>query len=140
MAMFSGINGTVKHGSPASDSGIIVHGWTFNPTTTVHKRSHNQSGGFKAAVSGARDSSGSIMVSIDGSGNLPFHDNDEVTLQLHVDGTGQNYFEVPAIIESTPVELDIDDGQIVGGTFTFQGNGPWTGHGILSKLQGSSGN
>lgn len=140
MSMFSGINGTVKFGSPASDSGIIVHGWTFNPSTAVHKRSHNQSGGFKAAVAGARDSSGTIMVSLDKNGHFPFHDNDDITLQLHVDDSGSNYFSVPAIIESTPVELDIDDGQIVGGTFAFQGNGPWTGHGICSKLQGSSGN
>lgn len=132
---FSGKNGTVKYGSGTSL--LEVTKWSFEPKTNVPKYASNATGGFKTGVAGVRDSSGKVEIKVPSDTGLPLQDGDSVTLQLHVDATGSNYFSVPAIISGMPVDCDVDGGEIVGATYNFEGNGAWTGYGILAQGGGS---
>ena len=131
MAGFSGKLGTVKVGNVAIAE---VTGWTFEPKVNVPKYDSNDTGGFKAAVAGVKDSSGKIEIKMDSDGNIPWEPGDSATLILQVDNTGNNAYTVPAIVSTSPVEVDINDGEIVGATFNFEGNGAWNASGICAKV------
>ncbi|OHB83804.1 MAG: hypothetical protein A2V98_19895 [Planctomycetes bacterium RBG_16_64_12] len=60
-------------------------------------------------------------------------EGDAVTLELHVDDSGANYYEVPAMIETIRAEVDISEGKTIAYVVTFSGNGPLTAYGVLQK-------
>ena len=134
-AGFHGKSGKVMVGAATKAE---VRSWSFEPKCGVAKYASTDTGGFKAGVAGIRDSSGKIECALPAGGAIQFADGDAVTLLLHVDNTGNNYFSVPAIISGSPVELKIEEDQVVSVTFNFEGAGAWTGYGICSTSGGSS--
>ena len=60
-------------------------------------------------------------------------EGDAVTLDLHVDQTGDNYYSAAAIIDKIEVEADIGAGKIVAYVVEFSGNGAVVPHGIVAK-------
>ena len=83
-------------------------------------------------MAGAGDSSGSFRVSVADDGQCPVVRGDAVALELRVDDTGNNYYEVPAVIERIRIDTNITDGDTVVWAIEFAGNGPVTPHGVLS--------
>ena len=70
---------------------------------------------------------------MDDGGHCPVAEGDAVTLDLHVDRTGDNYYSAAAIIDKIEVEVDIAAGKIVAYAVEFSGDGAVVPHGILSK-------
>ncbi|MEE9603281.1 MAG: hypothetical protein V3V75_08255 [Thermoguttaceae bacterium] len=130
MAILSGKNGTLY----ISSSEITpVSNWRLRITSDNPNYAANDTGGWKQRAAGVRDSSGSFDVKVDSGGNCPVEEGDSITLKLHVDDTGNNYYEVPALIDRIEVEVDINEGRIVAYGLDFSGNGAVVANGILAK-------
>ncbi len=130
MSILSGKDGTLYLGE---NEVAAVTNWRLARVSLTKPYVANDTGGARRRLPGARDSSGSFAVQADDSGNAPVEEGDAVTLALHVDGSGDNYYEVPAVIDRVRVEVDISEGRIVGHLVDFSGDGPITAHGILAK-------
>ncbi len=93
----------------------------------------NDTGGWKGRAAGPSDSSGSFQLSADDQGNVPVAAGDQVTLDLHVDRTGDNYYALAAIIDRIEVAVDISAGKLVVYAVEFSGAGAIAAHGIVAK-------
>lgn len=136
---FSGKYGTVKLTSVGEGSELEIYeilDWKFQPKSNIPKFASNRTGGWKSGVPGIRDSAGNFTIKIpkDDQGYPPLEDGDVVLLDLHVDQTGQNYIKVVAIIESGDIDVNINEGDAVGGTVSWQGIDAWQGFGIFEGM------
>jgi hypothetical protein len=130
MAVLSGKNGTIHlDGSPIAP----VSNWRLAVTSSNVDYVANDTGGWKCRAPGPRDSSGSFQLKVDDGGQCPVAKGDAVTLDLHVDQTGDNYYSAAAIIDKIEVEVDIGAGKIVAYAVEFSGNGAVLPHGIVAK-------
>jgi len=130
MAVLSGKDGTLY----AGDAEVTpLSNWKLSITADNPHYVANDTGGCKKRVAGARDSSGSFAVKAEEEGKCPVAEGDPVTLKLHVDATGNNYYEVPAIIDKIDVEVDVGEGRMVAFAVAFSGDGPVNTHGVVAK-------
>jgi hypothetical protein len=129
----SGKDGTAYKDS-SEITGIEIVGWKLEPKTNTPKHCTNATNGIKVPLAGVRECSGSMDVKLKKNGFLPFQDGDTVSLKLYVDDS--SYWTVSAIIASTPVEVDIDGGEWVGGTFNFEVSS-WSGTGCVGVSSSS---
>ena len=138
---FSGKAGTAKAGTADSTAATIiteVTKWTLDPTVNVPSYNANTTFGHKRKVPGVRDSKGTIEVKVDGTNGTQFEPGAEVSLRLELDDSGSNYFDIGhAVIAGGPLEVDINDGEVVGITYAFEAS-DLTGAGIVASY-GSSG-
>ena len=135
MSVISGKDGTLHIG----DSEVTpMTNWTLEKTSSNKDYAANDTGGSKQRVAGVKDCSGSFEVKATDTGNVPLDEGDPVTLELHVDDSGNNYYQVPAIIDRIQVDVDINQGEIVAYAIDFSGNGPIAAYGVLNKTGGSS--
>jgi hypothetical protein len=130
MAVLSGKSGTLYLGT---DEVTPVANWKLALTSHNPAYAANDTGGWQQRVAGVCDSSGSFAVLVDPSGHCPLSEGDAVTLELHVDSSGDNYYSVPAIINAIQVDVDISAGSIVAYAVAFSGNGTVTPNGALAK-------
>ena len=72
-------------------------------------------------------------VAAEEGGHCPVAEGDAVTLNLHVDKSGHNYYAVPTVIDKIEVDVDIAAGRIVAYIIAFSGNGAVTPHGAVGK-------
>jgi hypothetical protein len=133
MAVLSGKAGTLKL---AGASVTPVSNWKLSLTSNNKAYAANDTGGCKSRVPGVQDSSGSFECKVSDSGHCPVAAGDQVTAQLHVDGSGANYYELPIIIDRIQVDVDINDGQIMAFAIDFSGCGAATAHGIVAQATG----
>jgi len=130
MAVLSGKNGTLYLGTSEVTP---VSNWRLVSTSTNPDYAANDTGGWKKRAAGVRDAAGSFEVKVTDNQNCPVEEGDMPTLKLHLDQTGNNYYEVPAVIDKISVDVDINRGEIVAYAIDFSGNGPIVRHGIVSK-------
>jgi len=130
MAILSGKNGTLLISSTEITP---VSNWRLRITSDNPNYAANDTGGWKKRAAGVRDSSGSFEVKVDDAGNCPVEQGDSITLKLHVDDNGGNYYQVPAVIDRIEVEVDINEGRIVAYVLEFSGNGAVVANGVLAK-------
>ena len=112
-----------KEGSVQVDSTVVaeVTKWTREGSVSVHKYHSNQTGDIKKAIVGVGDSKGTIEVKYTGSNGLS--PGDIVELDLQFDKGASSGINVPeAVIASEALEVDIDEGQIVGATYNWEGS------------------
>lgn len=131
---YSGKSGTVYKGT--ADTGTAatelfeVTKWTLDMTAAVHKYNSNATAGHKRAVAGVRDTKGTIAIKVNDDGPA-LYAGQAVSLRLRDSANTADYFHIQhAVIAGNPVECDIDDGQIVGMTYSFEasdvdGAGRW---------------
>jgi len=124
----SGKTGSVLVG--ASDV-LEVTKWTFEPSAIIHKYASNNTAGHKAAVAGVRDGKGTIETKV--HTNTLWTAGQSVTLILEGPTSGDT-ITVPAVIATTPVSVDIDNGEPVASTYTFEANGAWTSIGLFDNV------
>lgn len=128
---FSGQKGSATYGSGGSEITEVTK-WTLDRTVSVSKYNSNNTDGHKRGVAGVRDTKGTIEVKVGSSSGQQFHPGQIVQLQLHVDDD-DNYFSInEAIISGTPIECDIDGGEVVGITYSFEAS-DCTGVGLLAE-------
>jgi hypothetical protein len=130
MPVISGKNGTIY-----LNGGEItpVVNWKLTATSNNPEYAANDTGGWKKRAAGLRDASGSLELKASDERHCPLEEGDAATLALHLDRTGSNYFEVPAIIDKISVQVDIQKGEIVAYLVDFSGNGPIVRHGMTGK-------
>jgi hypothetical protein len=129
MSILSGKNGTLYVGgsevTPLSDWRLTVASRNFEYVA-------NDTGGWSKRVAGAKDCSGLFAVAVKQDSACPVAEGAAVTLKLHVDSSGDNYYEVPAMIDKIEIAVDVSDGETVGYAIHFSANGPMIAHGILA--------
>jgi hypothetical protein len=133
MAVLSGKSGTLKL------AGAVVtpiSNWKLELTSDNKAYAANDTAGARKRVAGLKDSAGTLECKVSDTGHCPVERGEQVTAQFHVDGTANNYYEVPIIIDKISVDCDIQDGGIVAFVVAFSGDGAVTGHGILATSSG----
>ncbi len=131
MASYSGKQGTLKKGDPAVEV-TDVRNWVFRERDLTLRWASNMSGAWRRALPGVREFSGSFQAHAqDGLNSAPAYAGERVTLQLHVDGTGDNFINAPVLITEAQIRIDLDDGQVVLWEFAFTGSGEPTKNGSL---------
>ena len=130
MSFISGKDGTLKLGDAEVTQ---VTNWRIEKASHNKAYTANDTGAAKKRVAGAKDCSGRFEIKTTDSGHVPVEEGDTVTLELHVDASGENYYEVPAIVDVIGADVDISEGKTVSHVVTFSGNGPIVAHGILQK-------
>ena len=129
MAVLSGKSGTLYVGAGEVTP---VSNWKLRITSNHRTYTANDTGGWRRRAAGAKDCSGSFRVSVTESGNCPVEEGDSVTLKLHVDGSGENYYEVEVIVDRIEIETNLHGGDVLTFEVTFSGNGSLTPHGVLA--------
>ena len=123
MSTISGKDGKVRIG--AQDVAEIT-GWSLSTTSQNSAYASSSTGGYKRRVAGVKDATGNLRFKLDPANPLTtaFDEGDSVTLLLYIDAT--LFYSVPALIDSVRLEVDIDSGDVVGGTAEFSASGAWT--------------
>jgi hypothetical protein len=100
--------------------------WSFNPTSNNSAWASSDTSGYKKRVAGVKDGSGSIEGVFDEEDEiyLTFEPGDSITLKLYIDAS--KYYSVPSLIDSFSIEVDLNDGEVVGWSADFSINGAWT--------------
>ncbi len=117
----SGKNGLIKIGGNAVAE---VTRWTFTKQANSSRYASSGTGGFKRSLPGVKSGGGEIQFKFDIAAASPLAEGAMVTLLLHLDAT--HYYTVPAIITRFEVEVDIDSGDVIGGSARFDTDGAWT--------------
>lgn len=129
MAGISGKDGSVElTGAPAGDGAQAeITGWTLNTSSNNPSWASSTNPGYKKRVAGVKDCNGSISGKYN-SDNVLFDSllpGVSVTLTLKLSGSA-GFYAVPALIDDFNLEVDMDNGDVVGWTANFSGNGAWT--------------
>lgn len=127
MAVASGQYGKVMIGASTV---MECQSWRWSRTVADHAYASCATSGWKKRVAGTKDHSGSIAGKLDLASQLEdyFDEGDLVELNLYCSTT--DYYIVPAMITSLDVEVDIDEGDIIGWSAEFGGNGQWSSSGM----------
>ena len=130
MSFISGKDGTLK----LDDTEVTqVTNWRLDKASHNKSYTANDTGAARKRVPGAKDCAGRFEIKATGFRHLPVEEGDAMVLELHVDDSGENYYEVPAIVDVIKADVDISEGKTVAHVVTFSGNGPIVAHGILQK-------
>jgi hypothetical protein len=123
MATISGKNGRIKIGSTTL-ADITLWQLVTRAGNPAYASSATQ--GWKTRREGVRDASGTVRFKLDLADPITddFDEGDPVTLLLYLDAT--RFYTVPAIIDSLAWEVDINDGDVIGGVAEFSATGPIT--------------
>ena len=132
MSVISGKDGTLYLGDTEPTQ---VTNWRIEKIGGSKAYTANDTGGSRKRVAGVKDCSGRFEIKATDSANVPVEEGDTVTLKLHVDDSGANYYQVPAIIEAIRVDVDINEGKMIAYEIAFSGNGPITAYGVVQKAQ-----
>lgn len=124
----SGKAGTVK---VSSTEVLEVTKWTFEPSAVVHKYASNNTAGHKAAVAGVRDGKGTVETKVNTA--ALWTSGQSVTLILQ-GPTNSDTITIPAVISTTPTSVDIDNGEPIAATYSFEANGAWTSAGLFANI------
>ncbi len=128
MAILSGKDGTVyQGGAPLAP----VSSWRLALKCETHAYAANDSGGAVRRVAGAADCQGTLRIALAEGQPCPLAPGQSVELELHVDATGANYYQVPAVIERVELVVDLSSGEPLAYEAVFAANGPPAAHGIL---------
>jgi hypothetical protein len=133
MPVLSGKDGTLRLGGAEV---LQLTFWQIEKTAANRAYAANDTGGAKRRVSGAKDCTGRLEVKATDAAKVPVAEGDVVALALHADASGDNYYELSAIVDSIRVEVDISEGKPVAYGIRFSADGPITAHGILRKDEG----
>jgi hypothetical protein len=130
MSLLTGKDGTLRLGGTEV---LYLANWQIEKTAAAKTYTANDTGGARARVASARDASGRLEIKATDSGHVPLAEGDTVALTLHADASGQNYYELSAVIDAVRVEVDISNAKPIAYLIHFSASGPITAHGVLGK-------
>jgi hypothetical protein len=110
-----------------------VTDWRIEKSSANKSYTANDTGGARKRVPGVKDCSGRLEIKADGTCPLPLCEGECVALELHVDGSGENYYELAAVVEAIGLSVDVGRGSPIAYRVGFSGNGPIAAHGVLNK-------
>lgn len=124
----SGKNGKVKvSGSPLGH----ITKWDLTLKSTNPEYRSSSTGGATGRVAGNTDFSGTFESLVNTDAGFSLSRGDYVTLELHIDGSGSNYYECPAIIDEIKPAVDIEGAGPIKLSCSFSANGDYTKHGTI---------
>lgn len=123
MATISGKDGSVSAGG--SDVAEVT-AWSLTTKARNPSYASSATGGWRTRRSGVRDAMGVVHFKLDFADPATdlLEEGTAVSLQLNLDAT--RAFVVPAIIDEIAWEVDVDDGDVIGGRAEFSATGPVT--------------
>lgn len=128
MAYFSGSTATIHWaatgGVAAEESHIIA--WSLTTACNVSKFATNSTSGWKDAVAGVKEWSGTITGVMDDTDGVAFDEGDAILIELHVDGDDDNYYSGTGIISGFSTDVDIKEGPEQEWEIQFEGKGALT--------------
>jgi hypothetical protein len=133
MAVLSGKAGTLKL---AGGAVTPITNWKLMQSTAAKFYAANDTGGAYRRLRSVEDSSGTFECQVTQRGRCPVERGENVVAQFHVDSSGDNYYQVPVIIDAVEVECDIGTGRLVAFAVAFSGDGAVTAHGVLARRDG----
>lgn len=117
-------------GTPAA--ALHVGKWSISKKIETGKYASNSTSGWRKAVAGVKDWSGSMTVYIHDGAALEWSvEGAEVSCQFHADGGGSDYYAGSIRITEVSEEFDADSGDPVASEITFEGSGALTASGTL---------
>lgn len=119
----TGRDGDVKIGAVQISE---IMKWSFNPKINLVKYASNKTGGYKQAIGGIKEGTGSLDGAWDPAdpAYTPLIEGTSVTLKLYINAT--QFWSVPCIIESFTHGANIDAGELVAWSASFWSAGGWT--------------
>lgn len=119
----SGKDGDVKIGTTSINE---IKKWSFNPKVNTQRYASNKTGGYKCTIPGTKEATGTLSgVYTTSDSHINVIDvGTMVTLKLYINAT--LFFSVPAVITDYKLDVDLDNGEIVGWEGSFESDGPWT--------------
>lgn len=123
MATISGKNGLVKIGSTTLAD---ITKWNLTTTASNPAYASSATQGWRTRREGVRDARGEMRFKLDFADPITddFDEGSAVTLLLYLDAA--RFYTVPAIIDSLSWEVDINTGEVIGGTAEFGATAPIT--------------
>jgi len=130
MPILSGNDGTVRL---AGGELLRVTDWQIEKTSANKSYTANDTGGARKRVPGAKDCCGRLEIKADDASPMPLCEGECVALELHADGSGENYYELAAVVDAIRLAVDVGRGTPIAYLVGFSGNGPITAHGVLNQ-------
>lgn len=128
MPILTGKDGTVfKGGTPL----VPLAAWRLALKCESYAYAANDSGGALRRLAGSMDCAGTLRFALVEGGACPLAPGQSVELELHVDATGENYYELPAVIERVELVVELSSGAPLAYEAAFAADGPLAAHGIL---------
>ena len=114
MAVISGKDGTVSVGGAVSDA----TSWSLSLTSNNPSWASPSTSGYKNRVSGIKDTTGSY--SAKANGTIPVPGASHASCAFTLDGS--TTWTLNVVIDAVNLEVDMDDGDVVGYSVDFSGN------------------
>ncbi len=121
---FTTVTGTLGSVKISTNSVGDITNWDFTKKAYNTKWASSESGGFKKSAIGVKEGSGKIEGKLDTAASCPIDVGVAATLILGIDGT--HHYTVPAVITEFALKVDMNTGEVVGFTASFENNGSWT--------------
>lgn len=130
--VISGAAMTVLYGAVTPAAALHVGKWSITKMVETGKYASNSTAGWRKAVAGVKDWSGSMTVYIHDGAVLEWSvEGAEVEVQFHADGGAADYYEGNIRITEVSEEFDADSGDPVAAEVTFEGSGALTANGTM---------
>ena len=119
---------------------VPLFNWKASFAGSVHPYAANDTGGAKRRVFGVEDTTGTFQVALEETGGCaPTQRGRRHVAQFHVNASGNDYYEVPIMIESIDMEPDIQEGAPILFDVTWGADGLAVAYGkLLECLMASS--
>ncbi len=119
------------------DGGVFIGGvevaditrWTLLTRQRSKSYASSATGGFRRRLPGAKEGVGAVHFKLNLAQPIsdPLDVGAEVTLRLYLNA--DLFYNVPAVIDSLELEVDVDSDDPLGGVAEFSTNGAWTAPG-----------
>ena len=140
------------NGISGQDGDVVIAGqalyevekWSISFKSANQAYASNVTAGYKKRVAGVKDCSGAVTGAWDpgnpayGTGGVAgcVHEGSTPQIYLYIDAS--QYYNVPGIVDTFKMDVDLDNGNIVAWTFDFSGNGQWTFDFVIEESSNSS--
>lgn len=129
MATLSGSTGRVL--GTASAVVLYVTKWTMNRETTTSRWADSSVAGYKQTLPGVKMATATIEYKHDAAnaaeaGHVMLEEGDTVNVHLSIRSSDDYGWAFTAVVKSNTVTVDIDSGEVIGGTVTVESKGPFT--------------
>jgi len=114
MAVISGKNGTVNVGGAITDA----TGWSLSLTSNNPAYGSSDTAVYKKRVPGIKDTTGSYSAKY--NGGVVSVGSEHASAAFTLDGT--TTWTLDVIVDAVNLEVDMDDGDVVGYSVDFSGN------------------
>jgi hypothetical protein len=134
------------------DGDVVISGqalyelkkWSASFKSANQAYGSNATAGYKKRVAGIKDCSGSCDGVWDpgnpiyGTGGVAGQVREGMAPQVYLYIDAAQYWNVPCMVDDFKIDVDLDNGDIVGWAFNFSGNGQWTFDTVVEESSASS--